>query len=112
LAFGRTKQQVEQAGTPDHLVSHKVMPGNRPTTLITLDEIDPFALGSLIALYEHMVFVQGIIWGINSFDQWGVELGKEMATTISPYLTNADDVSGFDAATQSAINWYRVNRKG
>jgi glucose-6-phosphate isomerase len=112
LAFGRTKQQVEQAGTPDHLVSHKVMPGNRPTTLITLDEIDPFALGSLIALYEHMVFVQGIIWGINSFDQWGVELGKEMATTISPYLTNADDVSGFDAATQSAINWYRANRKG
>ena len=111
LAFGRTKQQVEQAGTPEHLVSHKVMPGNRPTTLITLDEVDPFALGSLIALYEHMVFVQGIIWGINSFDQWGVELGKEMATTISPYLTNTDDVSGFDAATQSAINWYRANRK-
>jgi glucose-6-phosphate isomerase len=112
LAFGRTKEQVEQAGTPAHLVTHKVMPGNRPTTLITLDEVDPFALGSLIALYEHMVFVQGIVWGINSFDQWGVELGKEMATTIAPYLTNADDVTEFDAATQAAIEWYRTNRRG
>lgn len=111
LAFGRTKEQVKQAGTAENLITHKVMPGNRPTTLIVLDEIDPFALGSLIALYEHMVFVQGIVWGINSFDQWGVELGKEMATTIAPYLTNTDDVSGFDAATQSAINWYRANRK-
>ncbi len=111
LAFGRTKEQVQQAGTAENLVTHKVMPGNRPTTLITLDEIDPFALGSLIALYEHMVFVQGIVWGINSFDQWGVELGKEMATTISPYLTNSEDLSKFDAATQSAINWYRANRR-
>jgi glucose-6-phosphate isomerase len=111
LAFGRTKEQVKQAGTAESLITHKVMPGNRPTTLITLDEIDPFALGSLIALYEHMVFVQGIVWGINSFDQWGVELGKEMATTIAPYLTNTDEVSDFDAATQSAINWYRANRK-
>ena len=111
LAFGRTQEQVQQAGTAENLVTHKVMPGNRPTTLITLDEIDPFALGSLIALYEHMVFVQGIVWGINSFDQWGVELGKEMATTISPYLTNSEDLSKFDAATQSAINWYRANRR-
>jgi len=111
LAFGRTKEQVELAGTPADLVTHKVMPGNRPTTLITLDELDPFALGSLIALYEHMVFVQGIVWGINSFDQWGVELGKEMATTISPYLTNTEDLSDFDAATQAAINWYRTNRR-
>ncbi|NBU85427.1 MAG: glucose-6-phosphate isomerase [Actinobacteria bacterium] len=111
LAFGRTKEQVQQAGTVENLVTHKVMPGNRPTTLITLDEIDPFALGSLIALYEHMVFVQGIVWGINSFDQWGVELGKEMATTISPYLTNSEDLSKFDAATQFAINWYRANRR-
>lgn len=112
LAFGRTKEQVQQAGTAENLVTHKVMPGNRPTTLITMDEIDPFALGSLIALYEHMVFVQGIVWGINSFDQWGVELGKEMATTIAPYLTNTEDVAQFDAATQSAINWYRANRRG
>ena len=111
LAFGRTKEQVQQAGTAENLVSHKVMPGNRPTTLITLDEIDPFALGTLIALYEHMVFVQGIVWGINSFDQWGVELGKEMATTISPYLTNSEDLAKFDAATQAAINWYRANRR-
>jgi len=111
LAFGRTKEQVQQAGTPENLVTHKVMPGNRPTTLITMDSIDPFALGSLIALYEHMVFVQGIVWGINSFDQWGVELGKEMATTIAPYLTNTADVSDFDGATQAAINWYRANRK-
>ena len=112
LAFGRTQEQVEQAGTAADLVTHKVMPGNRPTTLITLDQVDPFALGALIALYEHVVFVQGIVWGINSFDQWGVELGKEMATTIAPYLTNTDDVTKFDAATQAAINWYRANRRG
>lgn len=110
LAFGRTADQVKAANTPEALINHKVMPGNRPTTLITLDEVTPFALGSLIALYEHMVFVQGIVWGINSFDQWGVELGKEMATAIAPFLTNDAEVSDFDAATQSAISWYRQKR--
>jgi glucose-6-phosphate isomerase len=110
LAFGRTADQVRDAGVPENLVDHKVMPGNRPTTLITTDVVDPFTLGVLIALYEHMVFVQGIIWGINSFDQWGVELGKELAVSISPYLTNNDDVSHFDAATQAAILWFRANR--
>ena len=110
LAFGRTADQVRSAGVPENLVDHKVMPGNRPTTLITTDVVDPITLGALIALYEHMVFVQGIIWGINSFDQWGVELGKELAVSISPYLTNSDDVSHFDAATQAAITWYRANR--
>ena len=110
LAFGRTQEQVRAAGVAEHLVTHKVMPGNRPTTLITADLIDPFTLGALVALYEHMVFVQGIVWGINSFDQWGVELGKEMAVSISPFLTNADDISHFDPATQAAIAWYRKSR--
>lgn len=110
LAFGRTSEQVRSAGVDESLVEHKVMPGNRPTTLITTDVVNPFTLGLLIAMYEHMVFVQGIIWGINSFDQWGVELGKELAVSISPYLTNDDDVSHFDAATQAAIQWYRANR--
>ena len=110
LAFGRTAEQVQEAGVDSELVPHKVMPGNRPTTLITTNLVDPYTLGMLVALYEHMVFVQGIIWGINSFDQWGVELGKEMAVSISPYLTNSDDTSNFDAATQAAIEWYRLNR--
>ena len=111
LAFGRTAEQVAANNTPAELINHKVMPGNRPTTLITLDAVTPFTLGALVALYEHMVFVQGVIWGINSFDQWGVELGKEMATTIAPFLTNNESLSQFDAATAAAIEWYRANKR-
>ena len=111
LAFGRTAEQVAASNTSSDLINHKVMPGNRPTTLITLDAVTPFSLGALVALYEHMVFVQGVIWGINSFDQWGVELGKEMATTIAPFLTNTESLAQFDAATAAAIQWYRANKK-
>jgi len=110
LAFGRSVEQLQTAGVPDHLIAHKEMPGNRPTTVLFVDEVDPFTLGALVAMYEHMTFVQGIVWGINSFDQWGVELGKEMAVNITPYLTNADDTSAFDAATAQAIDWYRKNK--
>lgn len=107
LAFGRSIQQLQDAGVPEHLVGHKEMPGNRPTTVLFVDQVTPFILGALVALYEHMTFVQGIIWGINSFDQWGVELGKEMAVNITPYLHNNEDTSSFDSATAQAIDWYR-----
>lgn len=110
LAFGRTQDQVRAANVPEHLVAHKEMPGNRPTTLISVDQITPFILGSLVSMYEHLTFVQGIVWGINSFDQWGVELGKELATNITPFLTNDADLSAFDSATAQAIIWYRANR--
>ena len=107
FAFGRTAEELNSKKVPAELVAHKVMPGNRPTTLITLNQLSPQTLGALVALYEHMVFVQGVIWGINSFDQWGVELGKELANSISPFLVNEESLSDFDAATIRAITWYR-----
>lgn len=110
LAFGRSVEQLVANNVPADLVPHKTMPGNRPTTVIAVKTVDPFTLGALVALYEHMVFVQGVVWGINSFDQWGVELGKEMATSIAPFLTSTDALDGFDAATQESIRWYRENR--
>lgn len=87
----------------ERLVPHKVFPGNRPTSTLLLDELDPFTLGSLIALYEHKVFVQGVVWGINSFDQWGVELGKQLARRILDELTGDGSVSGHDCSTLALI---------
>ncbi len=110
LAFGRPAESVAADGTPADLVAHKVMEGNRPSTLITLDELTPFALGSLVSLYEHLVFVQGAVWGLDSFDQWGVELGKKLAQHIAPTLTGADIPSDLDASTVAAIAWYRDRR--
>ena len=110
FAFGRTYEEVLAAGVTPELAEHKVMPGNRPTSVIMVDRVDPHTLGALVALYEHMTFVQGVIWGINSFDQWGVELGKEMASSIAPFLSNTEDVSHFDASTAAAIQWYRDRR--
>ena len=110
FAFGRTLEEVLAAGVTPELAEHKVMPGNRPTSVIMVDRVDPHTLGALVALYEHMTFVQGVIWGINSFDQWGVELGKEMASSIAPFLSNSEDVSHFDASTAAAIQWYRDRR--
>jgi glucose-6-phosphate isomerase len=110
FAFGRTYEEVLAAGVTPELAEHKVMPGNRPTSVIMVDRVDPHTLGALVALYEHMTFVQGVIWGINSFDQWGVELGKEMASSIAPFLSNTEDVSNFDASTAAAIQWYRDRR--
>lgn len=110
FAFGRSAEQLKAAGVSSELIPHKVMPGNRPTNVITVQKFDPFTLGAVVAMYEHMVFVQGVIWGINSFDQWGVELGKEMANKISKYLTNSEPLNDFDAATARSIEWYRKNR--
>lgn len=93
------------------LEPHKVFPGNRPTNMLVFDELNPFSLGSLIALYEHKVFVQGVIWQINSFDQWGVELGKQLAKAILPELQGDGEVSAHDGSTNALINLYREKRQ-
>ena len=96
---------------PEAQVAHRVTPGNRPTTLLLADELTPSTLGALIALYEHKVFVQGVVWGIDSFDQWGVELGKILADAIVPEV-RSDDVPtlAHDASTNAAIRRYRRAR--
>src|SRR5207247_8556343 len=86
LAFGKTPEEVEAEGVPEQLVSHKVFEGNRPTNTILAERLTPSTLGKLVALYEHSVFTQGTIWGINSFDQWGVELGKVLAERLGAEL--------------------------
>ncbi len=86
LAFGKTEEEVRAEGTPEPVVPHRVMEGNRPTVVILAEVLTPFQLGTLVALYEHSVFTQGAIWGIDSFDQWGVELGKVLAQAIAPEL--------------------------
>lgn len=93
------------------LLPHKVFPGNKPTNSIMLQKITPRSLGSLIAMYEHKIFVQGMIWGINSFDQWGVELGKQLAQSIQPELKGDEEVTSHDVSTNSLINHYKKNRK-
>ncbi|ABB24023.1 glucose-6-phosphate isomerase [Pelodictyon luteolum DSM 273] len=98
--------------TMQMLVAHKVFPGNRPTNTLLLDEINPFTLGSLIAMYEHKVFVQGVIWQVNSFDQWGVELGKQLAKAILPELQSQKESDAHDASTNALINSYRSYREG
>ena len=105
LALGRTAAEVVADGTAADLVPHKVMPGNRPVSLLMIERLDPFALGALIALYEHSVFVQGAVWGIDSFDQWGVELGKKVAMGILGTLTGSSSAT-FDAATDASIGLY------
>jgi glucose-6-phosphate isomerase len=109
LAFGKTADEIKAEGTPPALVPHKVMPGNRPSSTILAPRITPSVLGQLVALYEHTVFVEGTIWGIDSFDQWGVELGKVMAKELAPILTDpsAPDLSGQDASTASLVRQYR-----
>ncbi len=112
LAFGKTMEQVLAEGTPEVLAPHRVFEGNRPTNTILCDELTPAALGSLIALYEHLVFTQGVIWGINSFDQWGVELGKVLAKRIIPVLeANGDPALDHDSSTNALIRRYRARRQ-
>lgn len=106
LSLGRTAEEVRADGTPPDLVPHKVMPGNRPTSLIVASRLDPRTLGALISLYEHSVFVQGAVWGIDSFDQWGVELGKQTAMGILGDLEGQGSAT-FDSATQASIDLYR-----
>jgi glucose-6-phosphate isomerase len=109
LAFGKTADEIKAEGTPPALVPHKVMPGNRPTSTILAPKVTPSVLGQLVALYEHTVFVEGTIWGIDSFDQWGVELGKVMAKELAPILTStsAPDLSEEDSSTASLVRQYR-----
>ena len=111
LAFGRTAEQIEAEGVTGDLVAHKVMPGNHPTTTILAGKLTPGTLGQLIALYEHITFTQGTIWEINSFDQWGVELGKVMANQLAPQLTaTGAPEGGNDSSTDTLIARYRSQR--
>jgi glucose-6-phosphate isomerase len=111
LAFGKTREQVKAENTPDWLAPHRVFEGNRPTNTILADRLTPGALGKLVALYEHSVFVQGTIWQINSFDQWGVELGKVLAQRIVPELESPTEPAlGHDSSTNSLIRRYRRAR--
>ena len=108
LAFGKTPEQVKAEGTADWLVPHRVVQGNRPSTIILAEQLTPEALGKLVALYEHSVFTQGTVWGIDSFDQWGVELGKVLAQRIIPELENVKAPSlAHDSSTNNVIHRYR-----
>ncbi|HEX4247917.1 MAG TPA: glucose-6-phosphate isomerase [Pseudonocardia sp.] len=108
LAFGKTAEEIAGEGTPADVVPHKVMPGNRPTSVIMARKLTPSVLGQLIALYEHTTFVEGTIWGIDSFDQWGVELGKVLARKLGPLLTAAEpDLTGIDSSTAALVGLYR-----
>ncbi|MFJ5258921.1 glucose-6-phosphate isomerase [Streptomyces sp. NPDC088387] len=107
LAFGKTPDEVRAEGVPEELVAHKTFKGNHPTTTILARELTPSVLGQLIALYEHKVFVQGAVWNIDSFDQWGVELGKVLAKRVEPALTEGADVPGLDESTKALVATYR-----
>jgi glucose-6-phosphate isomerase len=113
LAFGRTPEEVRAEGTPEELVPHKVMEGNRPSNVILAERLDPRTLGSLVALYEHSVFTQGTVWAINSFDQWGVELGKQLAKRIVPELqADQEPQLAHDSSTNALIRRYRAGPAG
>jgi len=112
LAFGKTADEVKAEGSPDWLVPHRVFEGNRPSNTILLPQLTPAALGKLVALYEHSVFTQGTIWGIDSFDQWGVELGKALAQRIIPELTSESEPAlGHDSSTNALIRRCRKFRE-
>jgi len=110
LAFGKTAEEVRAEGTDPAIVPHRVMPGNRPTTVFLARVLDPFRLGTLVALYEHSVFTQGTVWGIDSFDQWGVELGKTLAVKIAP-MVKGEQEPAFDASTNNLIARYLALQK-
>jgi glucose-6-phosphate isomerase len=109
LAFGKTEAQVRADGTAEAVVPHRVMEGNRPTNTILAPELTPRVLGALVALYEHSVFTQGVIWSVDSFDQWGVELGKALAQRIIPELEAGDEPDlAHDSSTNALIRRYRA----
>jgi glucose-6-phosphate isomerase len=111
LAFGRTADEVRAEGVPESQVPHRTFPGNRPSNTILAQRLDPGTLGALVALYEHKVFTQGTIWGIDSFDQWGVELGKKLAGQIAPELTASPSPRlAHDGSTDALIRRYRTGR--
>ncbi len=109
LAFGKTESEVTAEGVAEELVPHKVFPGDRPSTVILAERLTPSVLGALVALYEHKVFVQGVVWGVNSFDQWGVELGKALARTIAAEITGGAQ-PGHDSSTAELLRRYRASR--
>jgi glucose-6-phosphate isomerase len=112
LAFGKTPAQVEAEGTPKWLVPHRVFEGNRPSNTILAEKLTPETLGKLVALYEHSVFIQGAIWNIDSFDQWGVELGKVLAQRIIPELESKTDPRlAHDSSTNNLIRYYRKSKR-
>ena len=111
LAFGKTAEEVRAEGTAEEIVPARVFEGNRPTTSIMAPALTPSVVGQLIALYEHITFVQGIVWGIDSFDQWGVELGKKLALESAPAVfSDAEALAKQDPSTQSLVSWYLENR--
>ena len=111
LAFGKTAEEIAAEGTPAEVVPHKVMPGNRPSTSILANRLTPSVLGQLIALYEHQVFTEGVIWGIDSFDQWGVELGKTQAKALLPVITDdGSPAKQSDSSTDELVRRYRAER--
>jgi glucose-6-phosphate isomerase len=112
LAFGKTPEEVRAEGSPDWLVPHRTFEGNRPSNTILLERLTPAALGKLVALYEHIVFTQGAVWHIDSFDQWGVELGKVLALRIIPELdSKAKAELGHDSSTNALIRRYHKLKK-
>jgi glucose-6-phosphate isomerase len=112
LAFGKTPEQVKAEGTPDWLVPHRVFDGNRPSNTLLAHELTPAVLGKLVALYEHCVFTQGTIWQVNSFDQWGVELGKALAQKIVPELQSKTEPElKHDSSTNNLIRRYRKSKE-
>ena len=111
LAFGKTADEVRAEGTPEQIVPARVFTGNRPTTSIFGDTLDAHALGALIALYEHITFVEGTVWGLDSYDQWGVELGKQLAKQITPAFHDDEALETQDASTKALIAYYRAHRK-
>ena len=108
LMVGKTPDQVKTEGAPDNLVPHKTFLGNRPTTSILADKITPATLGALIVYYEHLTFTEGAIWNINSFDQWGVELGKSLAKKIQSELDEKEESKSHDASTSGLINAFKA----
>ncbi len=111
LAFGKTEAELRGEGADERSIAHRVMEGNRPSNVILAEVLSPRILGSLVALYEHSVFVQGTVWGVDSFDQWGVELGKELAAKIAPELSAREGETAHDSSTNALIAYYRSHRK-
>jgi len=112
LAFGKTPEEVQAEGTPEWLVPHRVFEGNRPSNTVLAEQLTPATLGKLVAFYEHAVFTQGVIWNIDSFDQWGVELGKVLAQRIIPELESTTEPQlGHDSSTNNLIRRYRKLRE-
>jgi glucose-6-phosphate isomerase len=111
LAFGRRADEVRAEGVADRLVPHRTFPGNRPSSVLLAEALTPYSLGALVALYEHVVFCQAVVWDIDAFDQWGVELGKDLALRIIDELAASDQPPGtHDSSTDALIRWYRAHR--